>query len=441
MQKWLIRIVSVVLLWVVNESSVFAISIIVTAEVDDPVPENSVFTVYGTATYSIGFPVSGAAVTITVNGSEYTCYTSSGNYIKEVSGLSAGIYTATVYVTDSSVSGTGTVIFEVESSGGIATINATIDTPVYAGDDFIVYGTAEYEMGSGLTLPMMGAYVTAAVNGSIYDAHTITDGTYSITAAGISYGTYTAKVEVTDASVSADTYVVFDVVYPPISNIVLSSTTCAENAGSNTLVGVFSLSGGSGINSYNMVPGTGGDDNDSFSISGSNLYITINPDYETQSNYTIRLLISSMYSGSTQMVFSIQILDDPDEDGDGLADLWEQGIVDADPEDGITSIEDVSSDDDFDGDGCSNYQEMVAGTQATEVTDVFAVTSIAVSESSGSVGWTTVTGRYYSVYSSTDLTSAVWFTNLYRVPGTEDGMSFSLPVGAGINYRIGVSAE
>ena len=46
-----------------------------------------------------------------------------------------------------------------------------------------------------------------------------------------------------------------------------------------------------------------------------------------------------------------------DTDGDNLSDAWEQQIVDADPTDGITSIEDVLPGDDFDNDGLNNSGE------------------------------------------------------------------------------------
>jgi hypothetical protein len=51
-----------------------------------------------------------------------------------------------------------------------------------------------------------------------------------------------------------------------------------------------------------------------------------------------------------------------DNEGDGLPDIWEQQIVDADPNDQIRTIEDVDPNDDFDGDGKTNSQEFIDGT-------------------------------------------------------------------------------
>lgn len=62
----------------------------------------------------------------------------------------------------------------------------------------------------------------------------------------------------------------------------------------------------------------------------------------------------------------------PDTDNDGLADDWEQQIIAADPDDGITTIEDVLSGDDFDGDGLTNEEEFWNQVDPTTPTEVFA---------------------------------------------------------------------
>jgi len=54
-----------------------------------------------------------------------------------------------------------------------------------------------------------------------------------------------------------------------------------------------------------------------------------------------------------------------DIDGDGMGDVWEQAIVNANPEDSIASIADVLPNDDFDGDGKTNFQEWQEGTDPT----------------------------------------------------------------------------
>ncbi len=61
--------------------------------------------------------------------------------------------------------------------------------------------------------------------------------------------------------------------------------------------------------------------------------------------------------------------DSTDTDGDGLNDEDEQKIVDADPDDDINSVADVNGQDDFDGDGFTNLEEIEEGTDATLADD------------------------------------------------------------------------
>ena len=74
--------------------------------------------------------------------------------------------------------------------------------------------------------------------------------------------------------------------------------------------------------------------------------------YSTPANITVGI------TENTLTVESVQYsLIEYDSDKDGLPDEWEQQIIDADTDDGITSVEDVLSGDDFDNDGLTNIQE------------------------------------------------------------------------------------
>ena len=70
-------------------------------------------------------------------------------------------------------------------------------------------------------------------------------------------------------------------------------------------------------------------------------------------------------SGVDFASFTLEVGTTLDEDGDGISDLWELLIVDADSEDAIESIQDVLPDDDFDGDGFTNLQEYEMGLDPT----------------------------------------------------------------------------
>ncbi len=61
-----------------------------------------------------------------------------------------------------------------------------------------------------------------------------------------------------------------------------------------------------------------------------------------------------------------------DTDSDELADEWEDTIVNADPNDGITAIGDVDPDDDFDGDGLTNEEEFWSESDPTATTEIIA---------------------------------------------------------------------
>ncbi len=74
----------------------------------------------------------------------------------------------------------------------------------------------------------------------------------------------------------------------------LSSTSIAENAGANAVVGTLSTNGGATSYTYTLVAGTGDTDNGSFSISGTSLRLTASADYETQATYAVRLKVDGV---------------------------------------------------------------------------------------------------------------------------------------------------
>lgn len=120
-----------------------------------------------------------------------------------------------------------------------------------------------------------------------------------------------------------------------------------------------------------------------------------------------------------------------DHNQNGLPDSFDQQIVDADPDDAITSIGDVRPEDDFDGDGASNRQEQIAGTDATDPDSVFMCPAPpgALSGNRFVVRWSSVAGRTYSVRCSTNLVSGAGFQALQgAIPGNGSVNSYTATV-------------
>lgn len=126
----------------------------------------------------------------------------------------------------------------------------------------------------------------------------------------------------------------------------------------------------------------------------------------------------------------------------GLPDSYDQQIVDANPSDAITSIADVQPGDDFDGDGQSNQQEYIAGTSPTDPASVFACVAGAglPSGSQFIVRWSSVVGKNYSVFRSTNLVSGAGFQPIATgIPGNGSVNSHTTTVQqAGTYFMVGV---
>jgi len=95
---------------------------------------------------------------------------------------------------------------------------------------------------------------------------------------------------------------------------------------------------------------------------------------------------------------------------------------------------------DTDRDGMAAWQEHEAGTSPIDGGDALRISEAAAKTDTGDflIRWNTVSGRLYSVYSTTNLLTA-WVTNLFRSPG--DGLPktyTNTPAPGGRFFRIGV---
>ena len=98
-----------------------------------------------------------------------------------------------------------------------------------------------------------------------------------------------------------------------ITSIELSNTEINENTSIGTLLGTFATFGEalSGSFTYNIIPGSGDDDHASFSISGDQLLVASNFDFETKDSYTI-VVMSDDGNLTDEQEFIISVIDIPD---------------------------------------------------------------------------------------------------------------------------------
>ncbi len=90
--------------------------------------------------------------------------------------------------------------------------------------------------------------------------------------------------------------------------IFLSSTSTAENAGVNAVVGTLSTDGGDSSYTYALVAGTRATDNTSFMISGTALQLIASADYETKITYAVRIAVDGLTPAVAKQ-FAITVTD------------------------------------------------------------------------------------------------------------------------------------
>ena len=138
-----------------------------------------------------------------------------------------------------------------------------------------------------------------------------------------------------------------------------------------------------------------------------------------------------------------------DTDGDGMPDEWEarHGF--------LLAVPDADADDD--GDRMSNLHEYIAGTDPTNSVSLLELaepihagtwhTNVTAEGETQAwlqiersiLGWQTVTGRTYRLYSKTNLLSGSWQEDLGPVPGTGSRMAFTNDTGSRQFFGVGVT--
>jgi hypothetical protein len=148
--------------------------------------------------------------------------------------------------------------------------------------------------------------------------------------------------------------------------------------------------------SYALVPGPGDEGNAFFQINGDQLLTAAVLKHQTAASYNLRVQVTdsagqTSTSQLTVTVSPVYAIDLADSNSNGLPDWWELLHF------GSTTGANPATDDD--GDGVTNFQEWIAGTNPTNPSDKLAITSFTMDPASGQpvLGWPSAFGRLYDI--------------------------------------------
>jgi hypothetical protein len=140
-----------------------------------------------------------------------------------------------------------------------------------------------------------------------------------------------------------------------------------------------------------------------------------------------------LYAGSTTVRLTNLVI--VDSDGDGMPDWWEDLY-------GLNKNSSADASLDLDGDGASNLNEFLAGTQPNNSNSVFKIVSIKPETNNVRVTWTTVGGKSYVVQTNASLPGTFADSSpVIPVPGTGESTTNFLHAGSLTNsprryYRV-----
>ena len=101
------------------------------------------------------------------------------------------------------------------------------------------------------------------------------------------------------------------------TDIILSSSTVADNSAANTLVGTLTAADPDPLDTFtfSLVSGAGAIDNASFTISGNQLRTAAVFDFESKPSYQIRVRVTDAGNLQFEKLFTINVIDGPDTPG------------------------------------------------------------------------------------------------------------------------------
>ena len=110
---------------------------------------------------------------------------------------------------------------------------------------------------------------------------------------------------------------------------------------------------------------------------------------------------------------------DPDDDNDGMPDTWEDDY-------GLNPLVDDAAED-KDEDGQCNYDEFIAGTDPTDPMSLLKVSAVAAgSGSTVIIRWQSVSGKFYSILRSSNLSEGFEEIEATNIPATPPENSYTI---------------
>ena len=137
-----------------------------------------------------------------------------------------------------------------------------------------------------------------------------------------------------------------------------------------------------------------------------------------QGNLVVRQSTTNMFlgaddgNGHNALSGLFSVLVNPDTNGNGLPDEWEIRYF------GSLHAPNGGPNDDPDGDGATNLQEYLAGTNPLDPADVFKITSVRILGADVGISFATVAAHRYRVERTADLAGGVWAAVADNLAGT-----------------------
>jgi hypothetical protein len=141
--------------------------------------------------------------------------------------------------------------------------------------------------------------------------------------------------------------------------------------------------------------------------------------------------------------FPLSLALDPalaDRDGDGYADAEELALIDHDAEDEVRTLQEVTPEGDFDGDGLANAVEDFLGTDPADPASRLAIRALTPGSATGGLEWQTVHGLSYQIEVNPNLANPAGWAPVGTFIGTGRRESFPFPTlpGGPAHYRLTV---